>query len=75
MPLIRVRLETDRSTARKVMALHLAGRAHAESREAAREWVWSHGRTPAADPIFVGVTNGEPVHLLYDVEVHLEAGP
>ncbi|WP_239145860.1 hypothetical protein [Actinoplanes couchii] len=53
------------------MALHLAGRVHRESVEAARAEVWRHGRTPAGEPVFVGVSNGEPVRLLYDVEVHL----
>lgn len=41
------------------------------SREAARAEVWRQGRTPAGEPAFVGVTNGEPVRLLYDVEVYL----
>ncbi len=72
MPLMRIQLESDRKTARKVLDLHLAGRVHHESREAAREQVWRHGRTPAADPVFIGVTNGEPVRLLYDVAVHLD---
>ncbi|GIE76849.1 hypothetical protein Aph02nite_27990 [Actinoplanes philippinensis] len=74
MPLFRVRLPSDRTTARKVMDLHLAGRVHRESADAARAEVWRHGRTPAGDPVFVGVTNGEPVQLLYDVAVHLDSG-
>jgi hypothetical protein len=70
---MRIQLECDRKTARKVMDLHLAGRAHRESVDAAREAVWRHGRTPAGDPVFVGVTNGLPVHLLYDVQIHLDS--
>lgn len=72
MPLMRIQLDSDRRTARRVLALHLAGKVHRESRDAARDEVWRHGRTPAAEPVFVGVTNGEPVRLLYDVEVHLD---
>ncbi|GIF39507.1 hypothetical protein [Actinoplanes xinjiangensis] len=72
MPVFRVQLDSDRRTAHKVMELHLAGRAHRASVDAAREEVWRRGRTPAADPVFVGVTNGAPVRLLYDVEVHLD---
>ncbi|WP_328477572.1 hypothetical protein OHA21_24845 [Actinoplanes sp. NBC_00393] len=72
MPLMRIQLESDRRTARRVMDLHLAGRADRASVDAARDQVWKHGRTPAADPVFVGITNGEPVRLLYDVEVYLE---
>ena len=71
MALMRIQLPSDRRTARRVMDLHLAGKVHHESREAARAEVWRHGRTPAAEPVFVGVTNGEPVRLLYDVEVYL----
>ncbi|MBM0276281.1 hypothetical protein [Micromonospora tarensis] len=71
MPLLRVHLDSDRITARRVMRLHQAGKVHHESREAAREQVWRHGRTPAGDPIFVGITNGRRhVQLLYDIEVH-----
>ena len=32
------------------------------------------GRTPAGEPVFVGVSNGEPVRLQYDVEVYPESG-
>ncbi|MEU4625768.1 hypothetical protein AB0G04_38065 [Actinoplanes sp. NPDC023801] len=70
---MRIQLDSDRRTARRVMNLHLAGRGDRDSADAAREAVWRHGRTPAGEPVFVGVTNGEPVRLLYDVEVYLEA--
>ncbi len=73
MPLMRIQLDSDKSTARRVVQLHQAGKVHHESRDAAREEVWRRGRTPAAEPVFVGTTNGEPVRLLYDVEVYLEA--
>jgi hypothetical protein len=69
---LRVQLESDRKTARKVMDLHLAGRSHRESVEAARDAAWRHGRTPAGEPVFVGVTNGTPIRLLYDVDIYLE---
>lgn len=72
MPLLRIHLESDRATARRIMALHRADRVHHESREAARTEAWRRGWTPAGEPVFVGVTNGEPVQLLYDVEVYSE---
>ena len=71
MPVMRVQLDSDRTTARRVMDLHLAGRIHRESRDAATAEVWRRGRTPAKEPVFVGVSNGDPVRLLYDVEVYL----
>ena len=70
MPLVRVQVDSDRTTARKVLALHQADKVHRPSREAARAQVWRLGRTPAGEPVFVGVSDGEPVRLLYDVEVY-----
>ena len=70
MPLVRVQLDTDKKTARRVVELHRANKTHHESRAAARAEIWRLGHTPAAEPVFVGVTNGEPVHLVYDVEVY-----
>jgi hypothetical protein len=75
MPLLRVQLASDRATARRVMELHRADTAHHESREAARDEAWRRGWTPAGEPVFVGVTNGEPVRLLYDVEVYSDTTP
>ena len=70
---LRVHLDCDRATARRVLDLHRAGRIHHDSREAARAEVWRRGRTPAGEPVFVGVTNGDPVRLMYDVEIYPEA--
>ena len=70
MALMRIELDTDKYTARRVAELYRAGRVHRESRDAARDEVWRRGRTPAADPVFVGITNGEPARLIYDVEVY-----
>ncbi|MEU6078426.1 hypothetical protein [Micromonospora sp. NPDC047074] len=70
MLLMRIQVDSDRATARRVLELHRQGRTHRESRDAARAEVWRRGRTPAAEPVFVGVTNGCPVRLLYDVEIY-----
>jgi hypothetical protein len=75
MPLMRIQLDSDRGTARRVLELHRADKVHRESRDAATAEVWRHGRTPASEPVFVGVTNGEPVRLLYDVEVYSDTTP
>ncbi|MFD1086054.1 hypothetical protein [Micromonospora andamanensis] len=72
---MRVYLDSDKYTARRVLELHQAGKVHHESRNAARDEVWRRGRTPAAEPVFVGITNGEPVWLTYDVEVYSETTP
>lgn len=70
MPLIRIQLDSDKSTARRVVDLHRAGKADHDFRNAARDEAWRRGYTPAAEPVFVGITNGEPVRLIYDVEVY-----
>ncbi|MEV4539171.1 hypothetical protein AB0J82_35910 [Asanoa sp. NPDC049518] len=70
VPLMRVQLDTDRATARRVLDLHRAGGVHRESRDAALDEIWRRGHTPAGEPVFVGLTNGDPVHLVYDVLVH-----
>jgi hypothetical protein len=70
--LLRIQLDSNRATARRVLDLHRAGRVHHDSREAARAEVWRRGRTPAGEPVFVGVADGDPVRLMYDVEVHPE---
>ncbi|WDZ83752.1 hypothetical protein [Micromonospora cathayae] len=76
MPLLRIQLDTDPITARRVLRLHQEGGIDHESREAAREQVWRQGRTPSGDPVFVGVTNGRRhVRLLYDVEVYSDTVP
>ena len=76
MPLLRIHLDSDPTTARRVLQTHREGGVHHESREAAREQVWHQGRTPAGDPVFVGVTNGRRnVQLLYDVEVYSDTVP
>ncbi|MBM2614144.1 hypothetical protein JIG36_01065 [Actinoplanes sp. LDG1-06] len=72
MPLLRIEVDCDRATARRVMEMHRADRVHRESRDAATAEAWRRGWTPAGDPQFIGVTNGEPVRLLYDVEVYSE---
>jgi hypothetical protein len=70
MALVRIQVDSDRTTARRVLDLHRGGKVHRESRDAARDAVWRQGRTPAGEPVFVGVSTGDPVRLLYDVEVH-----
>jgi len=72
---MRIRLDSDKYTARRVRDLHQVGKIHHESRDAARDEVWRRGRTPAADPVFVGITNGEPVRLIYDVDVYSDTTP
>jgi hypothetical protein len=70
VPMLRIELNSDKQTARRIMQLHQAGKVHRESRETARQEVLRRGRTPAGEPRFVGITNGEPARLVYDVPVY-----
>jgi hypothetical protein len=70
---MRVHVDSDPGTARRVLRLHQAGKIHHASRDAAREAVVRRGRTPAGEPVFVGVSNGRPIRLYYEVEVYPEA--
>ncbi|MBK1783613.1 hypothetical protein [Prauserella cavernicola] len=72
MPLLRVQVDSDKQTARRILELYKSGRGHHESRLAALDEVRRRGRLPAGEPIFVGITNGEPARLIYDVEVDLD---
>lgn len=69
MAVIRVQVDCDRATARRVWEHHRAGKVHRGFRDAARDEVWRLGRTPAGEPVFVGVSSGDPVRLLYDAPV------
>ena len=75
MLLVRVQLDTDRATARRIVEMHQAGGVHRESRDAAVDEVWRRGHTPAGEPVFVGLTNGDPVRLIYDVRVYPDTVP
>jgi hypothetical protein len=70
VPMLRIEVDSDKHTARRVMQLYRAGKAHRESRAVAREHALRLGRTPAGEPRFVGITNGEPARLIYDVPVY-----
>ncbi len=72
MPKIRIHLDCDRPTARRALQLHRADKIHHESRNAARAEAERRGWTPSAEPVFVGVTNGQPPQLVYEADVYPE---
>lgn len=69
MPLLRIELDSDKHTARRIFKMHQKGKIHHESRDAAREEALQRGRTPSGEPKFVGITNGEPARLIYNVPI------
>lgn len=71
MPNIPVEIEaTDHIEAKRIEALYQRGERHRALEDEVTNEVWSKGRTPVAKPIFIGLSNGEPV--LYRFEVPVE---
>ncbi|OLT48276.1 hypothetical protein BJF85_13640 [Saccharomonospora sp. CUA-673] len=73
MPTMRVHLRAaDREDARRVLDHYLAGGHDPLWDDAVLEEVRRLGRTPSGAPRCVGMTNGRPVDLMFDVEVYAE---
>lgn len=73
MPTMRVQLRAeDREQARRVLDRYAAGDRHPAWDDAALAEVRRLRRTPRGDPRCVGMTNGSPVRLMFDVEVYAE---
>ncbi|WP_166850824.1 hypothetical protein [Isoptericola sp. BMS4] len=73
MPMVRIELRaTDRAEAQRVVRAYADGGRHRPSDDAALDEVARLGRTPAGRPRCVGMTNGQPTYLKFDVEVYPE---
>jgi hypothetical protein len=68
-PVAGLELDSDRYTARRVLELCRAGKVHRESVDAAREEVWRRGIRPPPSRSSSASRTGEPVRLIYDVQV------
>lgn len=72
MPVIRIEVPMTRDEAKKIFALYQNGAKHRRSEDAALDEAWKRGRTPTGHIRFVGLTNGQPPSLKYDVTVHTD---
>lgn len=71
MPRIPIEIEaTDHIEAKRILALYQRGERHGVLEEEVTNEAWDRGRTPIGRPIFIGLSNGEPV--LYRFEVPVE---
>lgn len=70
MPMLRIEIPArDRIEAKRIQALYQRGERHVKLDEEATERTWESGYIPVGRPVFVGLTNGEPLHYRFDVPV------
>jgi hypothetical protein len=73
MPKMRIELLAhDRAEAQKTAHIYGSGGRHKPSDDAVLAEIERRGRTPAGLPEYVGVTNGHPIYLKFDIEVYPE---
>lgn len=73
MPKVRIKLEAaNREAAQRILRRYVDGGSHRPSDDRVLDEVWGQGRTPAGNPRCVGLTNGSPTYLMFDVEVYPE---
>ncbi|MBE1876600.1 hypothetical protein [Myceligenerans pegani] len=70
MPLVRIEISVDgRDEARRIMARFADGKTDPTVEQEVLDAVWAQGRVPRGRPICLGMTNGRPVRLKFDVDV------
>lgn len=70
MPMLRIEIAaTDQIEAKRVQSMYQRGERHVKLDDEATEETWKAGYTPVGRPVFVGLTNGEPVSYRFDVPV------
>ncbi len=73
MPKLRIELlAADRDEAKAVVAAYADSGTHRSSEDTVLAEVWRLGRTPAGRPECVGMTNGSPTYLKFDVGVYAD---
>lgn len=70
MPVIRIEIPTSRDEAKKILALYEKGSRHQRLEYRAINDAWNRGHTPTGRVHFVGITNGQPPNLKFDVHVY-----
>lgn len=74
MPVERIEIQaTDHIEARRIEAIYRQGGRRGRLEDEVLDAIWRSGRTPAGDPIFVGLTHGAPVLYRFDVPVEVTA--
>lgn len=70
MPMLRVEIAaTDQIEAKHIQSLYQRGERNVGLDDEATDEAWKAGHTPVGRPVFVGLTNGEPLVYRFDVPV------
>src|SRR5699024_8738323 len=74
MPKLRIEIAaTDQIEAKRVQSVYQRGERVVTLDDEATDETWRAGYTPVGRPIFVGLTNGEPISYRFDVPVDTSA--
>jgi len=60
---------TDHIEAKRIQSLYQRGERHNGLEKEVTDEVWSRGWTPIARPIFIGLSNGQPILYRFEVPV------
>ncbi|WP_166820860.1 hypothetical protein [Brevibacterium limosum] len=75
MPKLRIEITaTDQIEAKRIQSVYQRGERIVKLDDEATDATWKAGYTPVGRPIFIGLTNGEPISYRYDVPVETSAG-
>ncbi|GAA1563966.1 hypothetical protein [Brevibacterium picturae] len=70
MPMLRIEIAaTDQIEAKRIQSVYQRGERNVKLDDEATAETWRAGYTPAGRPVFVGLTNGEPLSYRFDVPV------
>lgn len=70
MPKLRIEIAaTDQIEAKRVQSVYQRGERIIKLDEEVTDESWKAGYTPVGRPVFVGLTNGEPLLYRFDVPV------
>lgn len=70
MPMLRIEIAaTDQIEAKRIQSVYQRGERNIKLDDEATEEAWRAGYTPVGRPVFVGLTNGEPLIYRFDVPV------
>ncbi|GAA2025007.1 hypothetical protein GCM10009720_00920 [Yaniella flava] len=75
MPNIPIDIKaTDQTEAKRILSLYQRGERHGVLEEEVTNEAWNAGWTPVGRPIFIGLSNGEPVLYRFEVPVETSLG-
>lgn len=75
MPKIPIEIEAhDHIEAKRIQGIYQRGDRHGGLEEEVTNEVWNRGWTPVGSPVFIGLSNGEPILYRFEVPVETSTG-